>query len=64
MSIFFAPLERKLDQMLAICASLHRENQSLRGRIAGLEAERTALTAKIDATRARLETLMERLPEE
>ena len=64
MTISFTSLERKVDQMIALCAELSAENKSLRGHVAGLEAERTALTAKIDTTRARLTALMDRLPEE
>jgi len=64
MTISFTALERKVDQMITLCAELRAENTSLRGHVAGLEAERTALTAKIDATRARLTALMDRLPDE
>ena len=49
---------------MAVCASLRGENQALRAHVAGLEAEKAALTKKIDITRERLETLVTRLPEE
>ena len=64
MSISLDPLERKVDQIVAICASLRSENQDLRAHVASLEAEKLALVNKIDVTRERLEGLMARLPEE
>lgn len=64
MSISLDQLERKVDQMVAICASLRGENQDLRAHVASLEAEKSALAKKIDGTRERLEGLMARLPEE
>ena len=64
MSVFFDHLEHKVDQIVAECASLRGENQALRAHVAGLEAEKAALTKKIDITRERLETLVTRLPEE
>ena len=64
MSVFFDHLEHKVDQIVAVCASLRGENQALRAHVAGLEAEKAALTKKLDITRERLETLVTRLPEE
>jgi cell division protein ZapB len=64
MSISLDHLERKVEQILAVCSSLRSENQTLRVHVAGLEAEKTALTKKIDITRERLEALMARLPDE
>jgi cell division protein ZapB len=64
MSISLDHLERKVDQIVAVCASLRSENQALRAHVAGLEAEKAALTQKIDITRQRLEALMTRLPDE
>ncbi|MBI5109194.1 MAG: cell division protein ZapB [Rhodocyclales bacterium] len=64
MSISLDQFERKVDQMVAVCASLRSENQDLRAHVASLEAERAALAKKIDTTRERLEGLMEKLPEE
>jgi cell division protein ZapB len=64
MSVSLDQLEHKVEQILAVCNSLRGENQDLRAHVAGLEAEKAALAAKIDVTRQRLEALMERLPEE
>ncbi|MBK9352078.1 MAG: cell division protein ZapB [Sulfuritalea sp.] len=64
MSISLDQIERKVDQMVAICASLRTENQDLRAHVASLEAEKAALAKKIDSTRERLEGLMARLPDE
>lgn len=64
MSVSLDHLERKVDQILAVCASLRGENQALRAHVAGLEAEKNALAQKIDITRERLEALMIRMPEE
>ena len=64
MSVSLDHLEQKVDQILAVCASLRSENQALRAHVTGLEAERAALTKKIDITRERLEALMTRLPDE
>jgi cell division protein ZapB len=64
MSVSLDQLEHKVEQILAVCNSLRGENQDLRAHVAGLEAENAALATKIEVTRQRLETLMERLPEE
>ena len=49
---------------MALAQTLREENRVLRGRVAGLESEKQALAEKIDTTRQRLESLMERLPSE
>jgi cell division protein ZapB len=64
MSVSLDHLERKVDQILAVCTSLRGENQTLRAHVASLEAEKNALAQKIDITRERLEALMIRVPEE
>lgn len=64
MSVSLDHLERKVEQIVAVCSSLRSENQALRAHVAGLELEKAALTQKIDITRERLEALMTRLPEE
>ncbi|MDP2826958.1 MAG: hypothetical protein Q8O52_30275 [Sulfuritalea sp.] len=64
MSVSLDQLEHKVEQILAVCGSLRSENQVLRAHVAGLEAEKAALTNKIETTRGRLEALMTRLPDE
>ena len=64
MNVSLDSLERKVEQIVAVCASLRGENQALRAHVAGLEAEKAALAKKIDLARERLEGLMARLPDE
>ena len=64
MSVSLDHLERKVEQIVAVCSSLRSENQALRAHVAGLELEKAALAQKIDITRERLEALVTRLPEE
>jgi cell division protein ZapB len=64
MSISLDSLERKVEQIVAVCASLRGENQALRAHVASLEAEKAALAKKVDITLERLESLMARLPDE
>jgi len=57
-------LDRKVDQLLDLCRKLRTENLDLRGRVVGLESEKLILKEKMDVARGRLESLMERLPEQ
>jgi cell division protein ZapB len=57
-------LESKIDSVLALCERLRTENRALRGQLSALEGVNQTLTNTIDASRARLEALMNRLPEE
>ncbi len=57
-------LENKIDSVLALCERLREENRALRTQLSALEGVNQTLTHTIDASRARLEALMERLPEE
>ncbi len=58
-----ASLESKLNQVLGVLSRLQTENAELRTRVAGLEGERDALAERIAEARARVETLIARLPE-
>ena len=64
MNVSLDPLERKVEQIVAVCASLRDENQTLRATVAGLEAEKDALAKKVELARERLESLVARLPDE
>lgn len=64
MSANLDSLDRKIDQLLDLCRKLRTENVDLRGRVAGLESEKLILKEKMDVARSRLESLMERLPEQ
>ena len=57
-------LESKITQVLALCRHLRIETRQLRAQVATLEAERKALTGKIDTARDRLESLKAKLPQE
>ena len=63
MSVSLDSLERKVEQIVAVCASLRDENQTLRATVAGLEAEKATLAKKVVMARERLEGLIARLPD-
>lgn len=56
-------LEERIEQFIALCQNLRMENQELRTRVANLEVERTRLNEKIETACARLESLVEQIPE-
>jgi len=58
-----AELEQKVEQVLALCRDLRAENQRLQVHMAGLEIEKQRLSGKVESARARLESLMEKLPQ-
>jgi len=64
MNVSLDSLERKVEQIVAVCASLRGENQALRAQVAGLEAEKAALAKRVELARERLEGLVARLPDE
>jgi cell division protein ZapB len=57
-------LEERIEQFITLCQNLRTENQELRTRVAGLEVERNRLNEKIETACDRLESLMERMPEQ
>ena len=57
-------LDAQLDRLLERFRSLRRENATLSGKVADLEACKLALQAKIDIVTARLESLKSGLPVE
>ena len=64
MNVSLDALERKVELIVAVCASLRDENQALRAHVAGLEAEKAVLARKVELARERLEDLVARLPDE
>ena len=64
MSISLDSLEHQVDELLGVCRSLRTENESLRGRVAGLEGEKKQLAHKIETAAERLEGLLAQIPTE
>lgn len=56
-------LARQAEQLLAVARALDRDNTALRGKLAQAEARAASLEKRLAAARARIETLIERLPE-
>ena len=54
-------LEAKIDQLIALCAQLNRENRALKEENLGFQQERRDLIAKNDLARARVEATLQRL---
>ena len=54
-------LEAKIDELIAFCAHLQQENESLRHREASLLKERANLIEKNQVVRQRVETIVSRL---
>ena len=59
----FENLEQKLAQLVAITQQVRDENRDLRVRVTKLESENKNLSEKVNAARAKLETLITRLPD-
>lgn len=57
-------LEDKIAQLVQLCARVRTENVRLRQDLATAQNESKHLTEKINGARGRLETLLERIPEE
>lgn len=55
------PLESKIDELIAFCAHLQQENQSLKDRESGLLKERSELIEKNQIARQKVETIIARL---
>ena len=58
-----ASLEAKISQVAALCQRLRADNDSLRAQLAVATGERDRLADKLDTARARLELLVEQLPD-
>ncbi|MFN4147949.1 MAG: hypothetical protein ACK4E4_00175 [Rhodocyclaceae bacterium] len=59
-----ASLERKVEQIIALCETLRAENRQLRERVGALENEKHGLIERMTLARVRLEGLIDRLPPE
>jgi cell division septum initiation protein DivIVA len=57
-------LEAKIEQVVALVHQLRAENEVLKNQIAEAEADRLHLRRSMTAARERLESLMDRLPED
>lgn len=57
-------IERKVEQIIALCAALRVENHRLRDRVGELEEEKQDLAARMTTARERIEGLLDRLPAE
>ena len=58
-----AALEEKIRQAVALCKQLREEKRDLQLRLTTLASDKSRLAEKVDAARARLETLLEQIPE-
>lgn len=54
-------LEQKIDELIALCQQLNRENQSLKADSAGWHRERQDLIEKNELARTRVEAMINRL---
>jgi cell division protein ZapB len=59
----FENLEQKLAQLVALTQQVRDENRELRVHVTKLESENRNLTEKVTAARAKLESLISRLPD-
>jgi len=54
-------LEEKIDQLIALCAQLNRENRALKEENLNYQQERRDLIAKNELARSRVEATLQRL---
>lgn len=54
-------LEKKLDELIALCRELNRENGALKAEIAGWRDERKDLLDKNELARTKVEAMIDRL---
>lgn len=57
-------LEARIRQVAELCHNLRRENVALRQQLLAAQQDHRQLTARLDAAKARLQTLLDTLPEE
>lgn len=54
-------LENKIDELIALCGELKRENRTLKSEIAGFREERRELLDKNELARSKVEAMIDRL---
>ena len=59
----FSSLEAKVAQFVTLCERLRAENITLRQQLVAAQNDAKRLNEKIDGARARVEQLLQRLPE-
>jgi len=59
----FASLEAKVAQIVSLCDRLRAENVELRQQLASAQGDARRLNERIDSAKAKLERLIERLPD-
>ena len=59
----FASLEAKVAQFVNLCERLRAENSDLRQQLAAAQGDAKRLNDRIDSARAKLATLIDRLPD-
>jgi cell division protein ZapB len=57
-------LEAKIRQVAELCHTLRRENIALRQQLLSAQQDNKQLTARLDAAKTRLLTLLDTLPED
>jgi len=57
-------LEGKINQFVALCQRLRSDNHQLRQQLAAAQSENKQLLEKVTDAKARLETLLNQMPEE
>ncbi len=55
-------LQTRIDQVVALALQLRGDNQSLRAQLAETQVEARRLQSRLDAARARIDALIEKLP--
>ncbi|MFP5419385.1 MAG: hypothetical protein ACLGHA_09540 [Gammaproteobacteria bacterium] len=57
-------LEAKIRQVAELCQALRRDNIALRQQLVAAQQDNKQLTARLDEAKARLNTLLDSLPED
>jgi cell division protein ZapB len=57
-------LEAKIRQVADLCQNLRRENIALRQQLLGAQQDNKQMSSRLEAAKARLQTLLEQLPED